>query len=55
MIAVLLTVIILGIITLWVVMHPIKTIKGIGISLLVLVVGSIMFMTLGTLLTMAFS
>ena len=55
MIAVLLTVIILGIITLWVVMHPIKTIKGIGISILVLVVGSVVFLGLGTLLTMAFS
>ena len=55
MIAVLLTVIILGIITLWVVMHPIKTIKGIGISLLVLVVGSVVFLGLGTLLTMVFS
>ena len=55
MIAVLLTVIILGITTLWVVMHPIKTIKGIGISLLVLVVGGAVFLGLGTLLTMAFS
>ena len=55
MIAVLLTVIILGIITLWVVMHPIKTIKGIVKGLLVLVVGSVVFLGLGTLLTMAFS
>ena len=55
MIAVLLTVIILGIITLWVVMHPIKTIKGIVKGLLVLVVGGIVFLGLGTLLTMAFS
>ena len=55
MIAILLTVIILGAITLWVICHPIKTVKGIFISLLVLVVGSIMFLSLGTLLTMAFS
>lgn len=55
MIAVLLTVIILGIITLWVVMHPIKTIKGIFCTIIVLVVGSVVFLGLGTLLTMAFS
>ena len=55
MIAIILAVISLGIITVWVVMHPIKTIKGIGISLLVLVVGGIVFLCLGTLLTMAFS
>ena len=55
MIAIILAVIVLGIITIWVVMHPIKTIKGIFKGLLVLVVGSIVFLALGTLLTMAFS
>ena len=55
MIAIILSVIILGIITLWVVMHPIKTIKGIFCTIIVLVVGSVVFLGLGTLLTMAFS
>jgi len=55
MIAIILSVIALGIITIWVVMHPIKTIKGIVKGLLVIIVGSIVFLGLGTLLTMAFS
>ena len=55
MIAIILSVIALGIITIWVVMHPIKTIKGIFCAIVVLVVGSIVFLGLGTLLTMAFS